>query len=393
MRKNLLIFIILLSVLISMVHADDIPTLIYKYLSPITAMCNSAFQGTNGYLSTSMLSSVSIYSSILPDSLLIVTMVMSVLGIAYAIGYSFGLNSLVAYAKNEMYEAISTVGLVVIISFGMPYIFSLMGIVAQVAVNSAYTSGASSMSSVPSSIPTNAQALFTQTCDNFAGSIAGLFVYVITIYATGIWLTVVTGFSIGAMPNGANLVPYLPGFILAGPLRGFSIFSDINGMLNSISMFIIGIHVGLIGLLFMIYWLFPLFLYLGIILRAFPWTRPAGGAFISLFVSFYIIFPSLLYPFSFFNAAGFINVVVLACESLVATFGLSFASLLVVTAPIGALVSETLVNIGAQILAGPVIEVAGIVIAFVISYDMLEAFGDFFGSPSLSRGRLFNKLV
>ena len=44
-------------------------------------------------------------------------------------------------------------------------------------------------------------------------------------------------------------------------------------------------------------------------------------------------------------------------------------------------------------LAFALLNLIGLAIAFIISFDLLEALGDFLGSPSLTSGRIFERLI
>ncbi|MDE1865512.1 MAG: hypothetical protein KGH94_02645 [Candidatus Micrarchaeota archaeon] len=78
------------------------------------------------------------------------------------------------------------------------------------------------------------------------------------------------------------------------PLSGLGIITtSLNELQGIMSAFLVAIF-AVVFLLGLIYSLFPLLLYLGIVLRAMPWSRAAGGIFIAMFIGFYIVFPMML---------------------------------------------------------------------------------------------------
>ena len=51
------------------------------------------------------------------------------------------------------------------------------------------------------------------------------------------------------------------------------------------------------------------------------------------------------------------------------------------------------IEIYASMVAAFALEFIGFAIAFLISYDLLEVFGDLFGSPSLQANRILSRLI
>jgi hypothetical protein len=159
-----------------------------------------------------------------------------------------------------------------------------------------------------------------------------------------------------------------------------------SGLFTIISAFV-AIMIGIPLLLFFIYYLFPFFLYAGVLFRSFPWTRAAGGTLLALFISFYIVFPSLIYPFSVLSTTNLGNAYTapsLSSSTLSINNWEQFGSLV----RLGPLI---LAYVGG--LSGAILQIAGLVIALVISYDLVEMFGKLLGAPSASGRKMLSKVV
>jgi hypothetical protein len=209
-----------------------------------------------------------------------------------------------------------------------------------------------------------------------------------------------------------TITPTYFGFI-DSPFQGFILFNKVLALLEDITGAFLLLNMGTVILLGIIYALFPIFLYAGVVLRTLPWTRAAGGAFLGLFVGFYIMFPILLHVMlssyipmavSQFpngnlttNQSQFVSSMLTLGGSVSAPSFLEKGVNYLATISFGGsstLIANGLVN--GYIVA--VIEPAmftflAIVIAFIISFDLAEATGDLLGAPSLRASGLFNKLI
>ena len=347
--------------------------------------------GSNPYIP--QLASITGYGSIVAIALLVVLMMFCVTGAAYAIGYAFHINSLLTFAKTEMLEAFANVVIIVVIGVGASVAFGAISFFVQVG----------SLQPGATAVPTvaDAHALYLNMCSNIQKNIMenGLVNWI------GIYLNLILtnflaqgtppagGFKIHLMPNGFGVAfsPYY-GMALATQL----IWDEQLAYFNSIFL-----GMFLVILLFTVYFLFPLFLYVGIVLRSFPWTRPAGASLISLFIAFYIVFPALFYPFTVsidshagegfctnpqFSAYGTL------CNSqnfLDVSWG-DYANLL--TFQLGDLYySDTASFMSGMEFVG--LSAIGLIVSMLISYEIVEKLGDILGSPSLEGTRLLSRIL
>lgn len=196
------------------------------------------------------------------------------------------------------------------------------------------------------------------------------------------------------------------------PLVGFQLFDSVFALLSEAGFVLISVPFATLFFLAFIYGLFPLFLYAGIILRTVPWTRPAGGAFLGLFIGFYIIFPIMLHLL-LANYANCLNNTGCSASSTITANPTTLTSLLT-----GADTSadkngqsffaymlmfvQTFANFVMNGLIptyiADVIEPAGftmiaVVLSFIIAFDFTELAGDLLGAPSLTGGTVLNKLL
>jgi hypothetical protein len=147
------------------------------------------------------------------------------------------------------------------------------------------------------------------------------------------------------------------------------------------------------------------------VLRAFPWTRAAGGVLIAVFIGFFMVFPILLAA----TLVGFQSFT--AQMTVQANGGAQITTLENIPAQViqdnsglGALnyigsevasVFKAFFSKGYGLINGyiyEVIEPAGftifdIVLALIISIDFTDQFADLLGAPSLSSGGLLPKVL
>ena len=176
------------------------------------------------------------------------------------------------------------------------------------------------------------------------------------------------------------------------PYVGLTVVNQIIKMMMEFIGVIIGLFFGLSVFLAIIYGLFPIFLYVGIVLRTIPWTRAAGGAFIGLFIGFYILLPLLL---GFATSVSFSTISVSAFDSSI--FSISPSSLLNPLGSLLTLVNFTSGNILISFIEGVVAPciyvIIGVVISIILSLDFAETMGDYLGAPSLSSSKALKGLV
>ena len=362
---------------------------------------------------TIAVSTPSTYSNILDFSLLIILLVLVVLGIIYAIGYSMKIDKLLNYSKTELLESVFNVIIIAAIAGGMILVFSGISFITSIA-NAGLSSAQSAINSLGGTTVSfstiqvkNAHDLYVGICDNYGSSLMGITYNLFDLYALGLLQMFAQGFKIELMPNSGGFLMLTPGVTLA-PLAGLSpsmqVISYFFTMVSAFAAILIGIPL----LLFFIYYLFPFFLYAGILFRSFPWTRAAGGTLLALFISFYVVFPSLIYPFSVLSTTSIGNAYTTptaSSGSQIINYKLIGGRFVMPIISSGSLNINTwgqlgsLINLGPMILgyveglSGVILQVIGLMMALVISYDLVEMFGKLLGAPSVSARKMLSKVV
>ncbi len=175
-------------------------------------------------------------------------------------------------------------------------------------------------------------------------------------------------------------------------MGGFGLISSIIKYLINFSNSLVGISIGVAFFLNIIYSLFPLFFYFGIVLRCLPWTRAAGGAFLGLFFGFYVVFPLLLHAFIVEGAAALTpmpavqvpsqNPFVSAGETAIAGMGNFVKNIFTALSDLN---PYNIIGTYAALIIEPLIKfLFALIISILISFDFTELVGDFLGAPSLS---------
>ena len=228
--------------------------------------------------------------SILTISLLLMLVMSFAIAIMYGIGYAFRIDKLLRFAKSEIGEILLTL-LIVLLFVGT---FNLTS--SNITAKNFFAAGNGALNN----------NIFVSDCTMLVQQSFNLIPVMFTFGLMTTSLNAIGSLSVSFAPN------YM-GFRFS-PLIGISAITSVtNTLMYGTSGFTL-ILMGAATFLVIIYALFPLFLYLGIILRTLPWTRPAGGAFLGMFIAFYILFPLLIY----FMLAGY--------EPYVGTPGLTMPS-------------------------------------------------------------------
>ena len=227
-------------------------------------------------------------NSLLNISLLIVLGVLVFLSIVYAIGRAFGIESLIVFTQQEYVESIFNIILIMLIAGGTGFVDKSVTFMADLGMTI-------SSSTSPATI-TSAKSLDVALCGNYMtngvlNGIVNLLMLQLPIIITSFMKNLVFTF-------GSSISPIFSFGFSISPLVGMAPYSSVLGTETSIITGAMMIYVGIGLLVILIYGMFPLFLYAGIALRSFPWTRAAGGAMLALFISFYIVFPAILYAFT-----------------------------------------------------------------------------------------------
>ena len=379
--------------------------------------CSSFYQNANGAVSNAFVKGV-FSGGIVSLALLIVLFVVVSLSVVYGIGIGFGINKLTEFAKTEYIESFFNIVLIIVLAGS----FMTIGKYAQF-----FTSLASS--NLPSTSQPN---LGGSVISMYEGICTGL-IYsqilpsigaIYSIYAAQMPYSAISSLKINlnipALTTGMAS-DFIPSFSF-GPWEGLNIYGDVLLFEFAPLAMILFLGISVIFLFYLIYFLFPVFLYLGVLLRSFPWTRAAGGSMLALFISFYIIFPALYYPFSVlgntylsslgsaslqqeicslmgqigncknYQSPGTFSTIFNYASTLFSNFFTASSSILLAFTGPGNLfivVSETYTNV----IAASILKLLGLTIAFIISFDLLEALGDFLGSPSLQSDRVLSRII
>lgn len=210
-----------------------------------------------------------------------------------------------------------------------------------------------------------------------------------------------------------NLEPIFFGFTVS-PLAGLGLFDTLLATLDTIAGIFIAFNMGALVLLGIIYAIFPIFLYAGIIFRTLPWTRAAGGAFLGVFIGFYIVFPLLLH----IMLAGYLgnpsliptvlnsngnpsqltaNYITSANQnsgsgtttSVAGFIWTSIKDIFTTAFSANGIAGGFIVNV----IEPSLFTILVVIISFIISFDFAEACGDLLGAPSLRASHIFNKVL
>lgn len=370
--------------------------------------CDTLFANTNPNIVTNSFNpagSTLIYSHLIDLSMLIVTMVLIVLSVVYAIGAAFGIHKLVAFVRAEYMEQILNIIIVVVITASLSFAYSTLNFFSNIT-------DALGVTTTHITEGSGVTALYSSLCTNIMNSqVTPSLFSIIGTFALLIPFEIVQN-SYFSFSVGGPLSNYIPQGTVQ-PFEGIGPMVSVTFLQTAIIFLFLFLGIGVIFLLYIFYFLFPLFLYVGLVLRSLPWTRPAGGSLIALFISFFIIFPSILFPFLALAPTPSTisqNTVCNSSTQKIAfctgdagsiTLGRIYqlgAAMLSLLAPGGANVAMgnafiITLQIFAQGAADSALEVLGFGIAFVVAYDMLEMVGDLLGAPSLQSGKLMNKLI
>jgi hypothetical protein len=340
--------------------------------------------GLSSYLSNSyaVLRSTSTYSGLIGFSLLIIMSVLTIVAVLYAVGTAFKIESLKIFSRNEILENVLNFIMIIFISAGIFAVDSLVSGLAQFgssAVGSASTQQE----------PTSLTGIYQSICVMYYSDIINQIWNIISISLFSFVINIFSSIKIMLMPNGFG--------ITFAPFAWYTSLSKMIGLFGAVEVAIAGIELVNIFLLSIIYYLFPIFLYLGILFRSFPWTRSIGGALLGLFISFYVFYPALLYAFSSIIQAysqqigssisnQYYNIIneyySSNMNSLTSLSGLSATSIF----------PETAIFITVNI-AESGLNTLGILISLIICFDLIEVFGDLLGAPSLSHGGILRRLI
>jgi len=250
-NKKIYLLLLILIVILPSIHAES-----------VAQFCG----GANGLINpnnTIFTFAPNAPNALLKIAILIISIMITIIGFLYAIAYAFGIEKLLIFTRNEIGEIILT-GIVIVIFL---MVFNLF---------SSSSSGISSITHV-----------YVYDCKVMISASLGLMAPLFQLSVSNIILQTISNVQI-------SVEPIFMGFSIA-PFAGFRIISNPLNIAISISGLMLMLMLGMSVVLGIIYSFFPIFLYLGIIFRALPWTRAAGGAFLGLFAGLFVMFPLMLF--------------------------------------------------------------------------------------------------
>lgn len=190
----------------------------------------------------------------------VISVMFGLVALAYMIGVGFHLPKLQAWAKDELYQAIAS-GLLAVL---------LLSFIASIDATMVSIYGAD-----PFGIASNYLTMLTTSMMEFF----------IAIVEMDTFFGILQSLVFKAMPTqtGFNINPFV-GLAPVTSMLSLGMEAVLGG---------IGLLLGQSSFLSFIKTQFQILLPIGIALRAFPFSRPAGGAIIAVFLGFYIFYPFL----------------------------------------------------------------------------------------------------
>ncbi len=308
-------------------------------------------------------------ASLISTSFLIIGVMLTIIALAFGLGYAFKIEKLMNFSKMEFGEIIITV------------------IIIAVFV------GAAGATPLIKTAPDQTNNIFTNDCVYLSSSSVYAFDTILSDFiARSYGLELLSNLEI-------HLAPLNFGIDFS-PLKGYDLVQKTLALSIDIAALFGGLFLGLAVFLAVIYMLFPLFLYIGIVLRTVPFTRAAGGAFLGFFIGFYVLFPLML---SMLLSAQ--NNPLNQQAQGATQHGIS--SFLPALGPVGSLASLPFVqNLAASIIPLGTLEdfihvvvvpllyaVFVVIISAMVALQFSEAVGDLLGAESLATGRTFRKIL
>ncbi|MGC8651647.1 MAG: hypothetical protein ACP5UH_00115 [Candidatus Micrarchaeia archaeon] len=359
MRKNVLLLVALLLLAAPSISGAD-----------AAAFCSNLFTGGN------VLPGGTSVTTLLSISLILMLIMLIIAGMLYAIGYAIKVDKLVRFAKSEIGEVVITL-LIVFVFLGA------------FAVTSVSTPG----NFLAIGKGTFGSGIYMYDCEALYSTSLGMVVPIIELIINEMVVSFLASVQV-------TIQPVFFG-VAFSPWAGLTVVNSVIKMMLNITGAFFGLLLATMFVLLIVYKLFPLFFFAGIVLRTIPWTRAAGGAFLGMFVGFFIVLPLMLYVFtSSFTVSA--PVASSSSYSSLVSGSASASSFSSVTGTLTQLQSIVESNTkGSGILIGfirSVMEpslfyVISVVLSFIISYNFMEVLGDLLGAQSLSSSRTLKRLL
>ncbi|MGC8629088.1 MAG: hypothetical protein ACP5T4_02660 [Candidatus Micrarchaeia archaeon] len=334
-------------------------------------------------------------NSILTISLAIVTTVLVILGITYGIGKAFGIAILIRFTQKEILESIFNLILILLAVGGLAFADKAVSFLS--ALSAYATSSTAAQTTV-----TSAATMYSTLCNNFMSAGLDQVSYAVDLILVNSVYSVIQTLTISIGGVGGALMPVA---VILTPFKGIYPYSQFLSTEINATIGITLVYVGVAILAVVIYGLFPIFFYAGVLLRSIPWTRAAGGALLALFFSFYIVFPSLLLAFSQIQPQVLISSlpsitpsnVELSSQAflnnpLAGIEGMGLTALIDLSAIFTGNFASTVSQFG-SILEYAIFQLVGLIVSLLVSFDLLEGLGDLLGAPSLQSNRLLKNVI
>ena len=382
MGRLVALFAVLAVLLVGTLHASVFQLPSGQSVFSCTALFTNSVNGKP--LVSPAIAAYSSYTGLISVALLVVLAMFMVMAVIYALGMAFRWNMLMNLAKSEYLEGFVTILIILFIAGG---IAAFSG--AESAIGNIFST------TTGTTVPGTFQTLYTSLCNNiFDKLVIRGFLMVLWTDVNKLMISLISSFTLKFEPGGMG--------ISVAPFAGFSSLNQLIWVESGIATFMVAGGGLIIVLLFVIYYLFPIFLFLGVALRAFPWTRAAGGAFIAIFIAFYVLFPAIMYPFtvSYSSSSNPSSNALAICKSGISNcpsgVGLALGSftqyLGLINLDLGYAEYTNLLYFS-QLLIYIVLDFMGLVIALLISYDTVAIFGKLLGSNSVNGSGIMGKIL
>jgi hypothetical protein len=191
---------------------------------------------------------------------IVISVALSLVSLAYMMGIGFHLPKLQAWAKEELYQALASALIAVL----------LMAFVSTID---------NTMKSIYGKDP------FKIAFDYIKNMIFNLTSYFMQVMVTDVAFALLQSMAFKAMPSQM-------GFSL-NPFAGMTTLTSMLSLMMEAILGGMAIMLGQGTFLMFIQQQLSIIFPIGIALRAFPWSRPAGGALIAIFIGFYVFYPFL----------------------------------------------------------------------------------------------------
>jgi hypothetical protein len=300
-------------------------------------------------------------------SFLIISVMLLLIGAVYGIGYAFQYEKLKNFSKMEFGEIILTV-LIISVFVGSAF-----------GINSLYSSG----------------NRFVTACTYLSSSSIGTIPGIITVYIVSTILQLIQNISLNAEVSAQFVVGGLSAQISMAPLTGLSLLTKPIGFAMSLFSVTLSLDLAIILFISLIYNLFPLFLFSGIALRTIPWTRAAGGAFLGIFIGFYVFFPVVLTLMLGVGNTSTVSVPSVIAPNLQST---PTAAISQAGSEVNSVFGQS-TNSGllqwfiSEIAAPSIYSLFSVIISLILSFDFAETVGDYLGAPSFTGSNILGKLI